>query len=689
MNKPKKTYLALKVSLITAIMIIGIYFFMQIVSFFRDNVILNVHSLVDLPRDVFSFMFMYVIPPTVFCWIFLYLRILPLQKVYERLLNGDIIEESARQKAIKQMASFPLFLFGINFFGFVLGFIIIVFMEDGLQGFSTPYRIVTLVSNIGASIIFSSAQASLSNIAFGKLRDLLDIQEIGSNKAQARRCTKQILTVLVLVLYVLTFYKFNAQIFDNYRSLNRKTERLLNQENANRFEIINNYKQALPSVIININNRPHFNIDEMVFFWEESEDRTEKVQWMIFLIFTFYCLVVSFIVIYSILLEISDEMKATKERLKDVVEGEGDLTKRLMIRSFDEYGELSDYINKLLNRFHNITSRIILSASETKHSANLIDKLLQQSENYTNSVESTILDLSQSLEKEALASKEITQALAEVQNATQVVGKAIQEQKLFANSTAAAMEEMTANINSVVTMTNKSESLANSLSASGKEGELATTETEQAISEIEKSSEDVLQVLQILAKISNDTNLLSMNAAIEAAHAGKAGAGFAVVADEVRKLAQNASTQTNIIKNLLETMKDRVDRGVSAAHSSGEALSKLSSGITETSAITYEITQAMTEQGKGTSDVERAINVLVDSTETIAKRMTEQNEKTMQMEALLNQTLTKLSLLSQTSKEQANAMQDMKKALSQVNNESKRNLQASENLVSIVSGLKI
>jgi methyl-accepting chemotaxis protein len=238
-------------------------------------------------------------------------------------------------------------------------------------------------------------------------------------------------------------------------------------------------------------------------------------------------------------------------------------------------------------------------------------------------------------------------------------------------------------------MTKRSGEISASLAGQGAAGGDAARATSAIIREIDEASRLILEVTGALGKISSSTNLLAMNAAIEAAHAGDRGAGFAVVADEVRNLATNASQQTKAIKGHISSMTEKVGRGVRQAEAGGALLSDLGRGLEEAAAIAREIAAAMQEQSAGTSSVAGSLVQVVDSSRAIRERMAEQGSKTESMAGALEQALGRLEELAQSSRLQAESLRELDSAFASVRQEVERNLEASRGLEAEIGRFRI
>lgn len=684
----KKNHLALTVTMISIGMILAVYILMQIIAFFRDNAILGLTSLAALPGSVVLFIAMYVLPPMLICGTLLYRYARPLEKILDRLRAGETLDENTAEQTRVRMLRFSFILYILNMIGFVLGYVILVIIEDSPSGLITPFRLLILVTNITGALIYASAQASLTNIAFGELRDRLELREIGKRKREMSRKKRQIIVGVSLVIYTLTFMEFNGQMADKATNLALSVITAQRQGLIMEEDVRDAYITGIPAILPSVLSRPGYNPEEVILPWETPGHAVRSKQ-IVFFLHAFFILLVAALVHTTGALEVSDQLKAMRARLRDVLDGEGDLRKRLTLRSMDEYGEQAELINRLLERFHAMASRIFAASQDTHQVAQSIDRVLREAEDQSQRAAQAVDALAHSIETEADSSRELTRAIESFREAAAAVDQAIDEQKRFTEGSAAAMEEMAANIRSVETMTGRAGGVAEELAHQGDEGVSSVHLAGEAIAEIESAAQNVLVVLKSLSKIAGDTNLLAMNAAIEAAHAGTSGAGFAVVANEVRTLATNAAKETKSIKDLMATMNARVQRGVEASSITRSTFSRLSEGITRSASISREIAQAMREQAQGTSDVEKAISRVIEATGAIRTRMDEQEKETGEMTIRLSAALNRLSALAESSRTHAQSVLNLEGSFASVRSEVDKNLAAASALEQVLAGLKL
>ncbi|MBI3873837.1 MAG: MCP four helix bundle domain-containing protein [Arcobacter sp.] len=181
--------------------------------------------------------------------------------------------------------------------------------------------------------------------------------------------------------------------------------------------------------------------------------------------------------------------------------------------------------------------------------------------------------------------------------------------------TAAALEEITSNISNNTTNIIKMSSLASSVTVSSSEGQALALQTTQAMDEINKEVNAISEAIAIIDQIAFQTNILSLNAAVEAATAGEAGKGFAVVAQEVRNLATRSADAANEIKKLVQNATQKANNGKQIADSMISGYSALNENITQTISIIKDVEMASKEQSSGIRQINDAVNSLDQQTQ--------------------------------------------------------------------------
>ncbi|MDR1352582.1 MAG: methyl-accepting chemotaxis protein [Treponema sp.] len=342
------------------------------------------------------------------------------------------------------------------------------------------------------------------------------------------------------------------------------------------------------------------------------------------------------------------------------VDGKTYLDKRIDSKSKNEIGELAGFFNKTLET---IGGLIIIIKTKT---ASLTDTGIELASNMTetaaavNQISSNIESMRGLAAKQQSGVDEADAAVGRINANIASLDKAIEEQTGSVDRSSSAVEEMTANIHSVTQTLIENGKNVKVLADASENGRAGLQTVVQDIQEIAKESEGLLEINAVMENIASQTNLLSMNAAIEAAHAGEAGKGFAVVADEIRKLAESSGEQSKTTTTMLKKIKASIDN---ITKSSDEVLARfeaINTGVTTVSEHEQNIRAAMEEQEAGGKQILESIGRLNDITGAVKKGA---EDMTAAGGALLNET----NDLMKISRETANGMNEMVGGVSQIN----------------------
>jgi len=200
--------------------------------------------------------------------------------------------------------------------------------------------------------------------------------------------------------------------------------------------------------------------------------------------------------------------------------------------------------------------------------------------------------------------------------------------------TAAALEQITSNISSNTQNIVKMSGYANELSSSSNEGKELANQTTKAMNEIDTEVNAISEAISVIDQIAFQTNILSLNAAVEAATAGEAGKGFAVVAQEVRNLASRSAEAANEIKALVEKATSKADNGKNIANKMIEGYTGLNDNITKTIEIISDVESASKEQLIGIEQINDAVNQLDQQTQQNAMIATQTNDVATQTDTI-------------------------------------------------------
>jgi methyl-accepting chemotaxis protein len=209
------------------------------------------------------------------------------------------------------------------------------------------------------------------------------------------------------------------------------------------------------------------------------------------------------------------------------------------------------------------------------------------------------------------SSQDIAARADTVASGAQLLGATVEEMN-------ASIEELTASINSIADNSRGADQLAKDTQQEAERGAKAVTRSIEAMELINRSSEDIAEIIKVIGEIASQTNLLAFNAAIEAARAGEHGLGFSVVADEVRKLAERSSQATKEISKLINESVKRVTQGSEISKQAGEAFERIVTGVSRTTQAISEISCGADEQLIAAREVSAAIQQVAEETEKSA-----------------------------------------------------------------------
>jgi methyl-accepting chemotaxis protein len=369
--------------------------------------------------------------------------------------------------------------------------------------------------------------------------------------------------------------------------------------------------------------------------------------------------------------------------------GEGDLTNQLNINRKDEIGDMAKVFNGTLEKIKNLVFVIKKQSVALSEIGNDLASNMTETAAAINEITANIQSINGRVINQSASVTETNATMEQITVNIQKLNDHVDHQSESVAQSSSAIEEMLANIQSVSQTLIKNSDNVKELIEASEVGRTGLQEVATDIQEIARESEGLLEINAVMENIASQTNLLSMNAAIEAAHAGEAGKGFAVVADEIRKLAESSGEQSKTISAVLKKIKDSIDKITKSTDSVLNKFEAIDSGVRTVSDQEENIRNAMEEQSTGSKQILEAIGQLNEVTRMVkggSTQMLEGSEQVIQESRNLEVVTQEIT---NGMNEMATGADQINVAVSQVNTISGKNRESINILVKEVSKFKV
>ena len=306
-----------------------------------------------------------------------------------------------------------------------------------------------------------------------------------------------------------------------------------------------------------------------------------------------------------------------RDALCDIAVGGGDLTKKLSSAGRDEISRVARAFNQFVEKLAVIIADIQIETNNLDSARHTIFQSVESSgeaNSFVNTVALRMQELSRALTGEL---EKFTESVESIETKVKGFDDQVQDQATMVEESTAAVQQMIASVGNVTKVSESSGEASRRLLESAEAGRNRVSESVQAVESINMRVGSVMEMIDIIKRIAGTTNLLAMNAAIEAAHAGDSGRGFAVVADEIRKLAETTSDQSRGIADTLGTIVDDVHKAVEISNASQNGYEQIYSTIEDVSNAFAEIVSNMSELETGSRQVLDAMSSLRSSSSAV------------------------------------------------------------------------
>ena len=400
-------------------------------------------------------------------------------------------------------------------------------------------------------------------------------------------------------------------------------------------------------------------------------------------------LLITLTIIYIIANGIIMPIRKIVEALQNIAQGEGDLTVRLPVSGNDEITDMSEYFNQTIAKVGTSIQQIGTNSSTMKEVGDELVSNMTETAGAVHEISANINGVKQQAMTQAASVTETAATIEEIVRTIKQLNTSIETQAASVAQSSSSVEQMVANIASIGQTLGKTDEVIKSLTTATGDGKATLVTSNTVTQKIAEESGSLMEASSVIQHIASQTNLLAMNAAIEAAHAGEAGKGFAVVADEIRKLAEESSTQGKTITTTLKTLSGEIETLSASSKTVEEKFNTIFSLAERVKEMSARLTESMREQENGSKEVLAAIKSINTVTVEVQAGSEEMLKGGESVAAEMQKLDSLTRVITESMNEMASGAVQINNAVQEVNEITQKNKRSIENLTEEVGKFKV